>query len=242
MKIANHFNNKDVAQTIGTAKYYPDGNVSQETEVVSVEHTIRIIVDGDVVISVTCTPSDLAEMVLGRLCGEGIICDVSQVEGITINDDGSRATVVTRNSDSTGRSHDALPEHNFTASDIFAAINAFHSNSAFHKETPAAHCCMLAGPGGQVHCVKEDIRRHTALDKTIGAGLLMGLHFSETAAFISGRVPADMIIKVIRAGIPVLISKSVPTAETVKLAEKYGLTLITSAWPDSFTLCTGYIN
>ena len=50
--------------------------------------------------------------------------------------------------------------------------------------------------------------------------------------FTSGRVPVDMVQKVISAGIPVLVSKSVPTAESVELAREYGLNLVCRAWPD----------
>ena len=58
--------------------------------------------------------------------------------------------------------------------------------------------------------------------------------------FISGRDPVDMVEKVIVAGIPVLVSKSVPTAESVELAEEYNLKLICKAWPDQCEIFTDY--
>ena len=54
--------------------------------------------------------------------------------------------------------------------------------------------------------------------------------------YTTGRVAADMVIKTVAAGVPVLVSKAVPTEEAVKLAEKYGLTMICRAWPDSYEI------
>ena len=54
--------------------------------------------------------------------------------------------------------------------------------------------------------------------------------------FTTGRVPTDMVEKVIVAGVPVLISKAVPTENAVLLAGEYGLNLICRAWPDRFEI------
>ena len=50
----------------------------------------------------------------------------------------------------------------------------------------------------------------------------------------NGRVPTDMVMKMVAAKILVMISKSVPTTEALSLAKKYGLKLICNAWPDSY--------
>lgn len=78
----------------------------------------------------------------------------------------------------------------------------------------------------------EDIGRHNALDKCIGYALLEQLDLSECILFTTGRVPTDMVQKVIAAGIPVLASKAVPTDQAIELAKKYHLNLICRAWPD----------
>ena len=78
----------------------------------------------------------------------------------------------------------------------------------------------------------EDIGRHNALDKCIGYALLEQLELSECILFTTGRVPTDMVQKVIAAGIPVLASKAVPTDQAIELAKKYRLNLICRAWPD----------
>ena len=83
----------------------------------------------------------------------------------------------------------------------------------------------------------EDIGRHNTVDKAVGFSKLSGINLSECTLYISGRVPVDMMQKVIYSGIPVLVSKAVPTADSVRLAKKYGVTLIVKAYPDQIEIC-----
>ncbi len=54
--------------------------------------------------------------------------------------------------------------------------------------------------------------------------------------YTTGRVSTDMVEKTVAAGIPVLVSKAVPTSKALELAKRYGLKLICKAWPDSFCM------
>ena len=90
------------------------------------------------------------------------------------------------------------------------------------------------------HFKAEDIGRHNAVDKAVGYAVLNDIPLSECMIFTSGRVPVDMVEKVIVAGIPVLVSKSVPTAESVELAEECNLKLICKAWPDQCEIFADY--
>ena len=101
--------------------------------------------------------------------------------------------------------------------------------------TQCTHICIL-GRRGEILFVSEDIGRHNALDKAIGHAVLSDIPLDECMLFTSGRVPLDMVEKVIMAGVPVLVSKAVPTSEAVSLARKSGLTLICRAWPDSMVV------
>lgn len=100
-----------------------------------------------------------------------------------------------------------------------------------HRQTGGTHSCYL-GVRDKYVCSMEDIGRHNALDKCIGYALLEQLELSECILFTTGRIPTDMVQKVIAAGIPVLASKAVPTDQAIELAKKYHLNLICRAWPD----------
>ena len=108
---------------------------------------------------------------------------------------------------------------------MYAFDEAFNQDMPLHEATWSTHSCFLAYKGKIVYSC-EDIGRHNALDKAIGYALIHDYDFHECAVFTTGRLPIDMITKVIRAGIPLVASKKTPTAEAVELAEKYGLTMI----------------
>ncbi|MBR1855021.1 MAG: formate dehydrogenase accessory sulfurtransferase FdhD [Lachnospiraceae bacterium] len=118
---------------------------------------------------------------------------------------------------------------------IFGIANAFAQDSALHKSTGGTHSCMLAVED-RILYKAEDIGRHNALDKAIGYAVREQLNRSECILFTTGRVPTDMVRKAAAAGIPLLVSKAVPTADAVDMARGNGITLICRAWPDSFEI------
>ena len=79
---------------------------------------------------------------------------------------------------------------------------------------------------GEIVFACEDLGRHNALDKAVGCAVLAGLPLAECVLYTSGRVPLDMVRKAIRAGVPVLVSKSMPTVQSAELAAEYGLQLV----------------
>lgn len=115
---------------------------------------------------------------------------------------------------------------------IFSLINAFADDSRLHRTTRGAHSCVLSYQGEIVYTA-EDLGRHNALDKAVGYAILHEMDPADCILFTTGRVPTDMVRKVIAARIPVLVSKAVPTDAAVELAHAAGLTLICRAWPDS---------
>lgn len=114
---------------------------------------------------------------------------------------------------------------------IFDLADRFKRGMPLHGETWATHSCFLSS-GGELLFQCEDIGRHNALDKVIGYALRNGIDLTKCVVYSSGRIPTDMAMKAIRAGIPVLASKAVPTREAIQLAEEYGLTLIGAARSD----------
>lgn len=136
------------------------------------------------------------------------------------------------------RKLEPLPPGNWSPEQVYGiAGNLFSEDTPIHRRTGSTHSCFLLR-GSEILFSAEDIGRHNALDKVIGWALLHGTDLRETAVFTSGRVPIDMARKVIRAGIPVLISKEMPTREAVELAADMRLTLIGKAREDGFIAFT----
>ena len=102
---------------------------------------------------------------------------------------------------------------------------AMHAGLPLYRATRAVHSCFVLHKGKIVFAC-EDLGRHNALDKAVGCAVLAGLPLAECVLYTSGRVPLDMVRKAIRAGVPVLVSKSMPTVQSAELAAEYGLQLV----------------
>jgi FdhD protein len=72
----------------------------------------------------------------------------------------------------------------------------------------------------------EDIGRSNSVDKAIGWALLNGIDFGRTALLTTGRISAEMALKVLQAGIPTLISQTTLTSKALEIVRRTGLTLI----------------
>ena len=91
--------------------------------------------------------------------------------------------------------------------------------------TGAAHAAGIFNFKGEIIAVGEDVGRHNALDKAIGHALLAGKTISGCGVVLSGRVSAEMVIKVVSAGIEIIAAVSAPSSLAVELAKKNGITL-----------------
>lgn len=89
------------------------------------------------------------------------------------------------------------------------------------------------------YCMYEDIGRHNAIDKAIGRALIDGLDLSRCAIYTTGRMPVDVIQKVIRSGIPLIAGKETPTVESLQLAVSCDLTVIGKIRNGHYTLYSG---
>ncbi|MFT4151847.1 MAG: formate dehydrogenase accessory sulfurtransferase FdhD [Paracoccaceae bacterium] len=140
---------------------------------------------------------------------------------------------------------------------IMQAIAALPGHQPLHDATRAVHAAGFYAPaaggasppgppediwvqkeGGAGHlvAVREDVGRHNALDKLVGA--LIRQPRVEGAVVLTSRVSIDMVQKCAALGAPMLIAVSAPTAHAVRLAEQAGITLIALARPDRFEAFT----
>lgn len=135
----------------------------------------------------------------------------------------------------------ALPESHLqlTPQDIDTAMQAMRAGQPLHDQTRAMHAAGFYVPGRGVTHVREDVGRHNALDKLIGALARDGIDRSTGAMVITSRVSVDMVQKAVMAGCPALIAASAPTAHAVRMANDAGLTLIALARGDGADVFSG---
>jgi FdhD protein len=107
------------------------------------------------------------------------------------------------------------------------------------KYTGALHASALFNLKGEIEILREDIGRHNALDKLIGARAIEGKSHAQSILFVSGRAGFELIQKAVVAGIPMMIAVGAPSSLAVDLAKTFGMTLIGFARKDRFNVYSG---
>ncbi len=114
----------------------------------------------------------------------------------------------------------------FTTRDIHRAPAELRDLQPLHDETHAAHAAGFYRPGEGVVLAREDVGRHNAFDKLLGALVRSGADGATGAFVVTARISVDLVQKCAVGGVPVMISVSSPTAHAVRLAETAGITLV----------------
>ncbi len=215
------------------------------------EISLKIYVNGTEYASLLCLNQLLEELALGFLYCEGVIDVIDDVTSIAYNDRlhavmielvPSRA-IEKRESlrsltSGCGRCYTYInPMKNdkfkpiirnelHSIADIFKNMAIFMNKSEIFKTAGGVHSVLLQND--DVSIFSEDIGRHNCIDKIAGVLLKSKkIHNAEKCImYVSGRVSSEIITKVVRLKIPIIVSRSTPTAAAVNLAKNYNVALL----------------
>lgn len=230
------------------------------------ETPVAMVFNGTTLAVMMATPTDLRDFALGFALSEGVIDAPDQVQDLEIaehpqgiearfwlRDDRAQALVDRRRLlagpvgcglcgiDSLEQANRALPVLpdtglRLTGAEVAGATDALRACQPLHDQTRAAHAAGFLRPGAGVIEAREDVGRHNALDKLIGALVQAGIDPASGAIVMTSRLSVELVQKCAIAGCPMLIAVSAPTAQAVRLAEGAHMTLAAFARSGGFDL------
>ena len=226
-------------------------HVEEITDQVASEIGFSLKVNDKQVVTLLCTPAELDAMAIGFLLSEGILKDRESLLDVQVDEKTFTVTVTLANlpddidatfhkktiTSGCGRGitfTDAanlknLPPNRtllrISSEEVQNLLKEFRSISDLFIKTGGVHSAALADRK-QIHLFAEDIGRHNAVDKLIGKAFLAGIPIEDRILLSSGRISGEIMTKVIRNRIPIIISRTAPTCMSITYAEDHCITLI----------------
>jgi FdhD protein len=226
-------------------------HVSDITKKVIAEISLKVIVNGAELVSVLCLNQYQEELALGFLYNEGVLNSWLDIENIYFNDkmlaviiNLKEGVIIDRQeslrslTSGCGKCYTYInplkqsqykvveSSATYSIDTILNLMNDFVTRSEIYIDVGGVHSVLLHTVDYEI--LIEDIGRHNCFDKITGLMLKENKLdvFGQAIVFVSGRISSEIMTKIIRMGVPVLVSKSTPTTAAVKLAQQHNVTLL----------------
>jgi FdhD protein len=237
------------------------GALSQAVDAVAEEMPVALVYHDVPHVVMLATPADLEDYAVGFTLSEGLVAHRDEIRGVAVTYGAGAADVhisvawerftalLQRRRNLAGRTgcglcgaetaSDAIrevasvpPGVSVSTQQLHQAIEDLKARQPINARTGSVHAAAWVLPGAGIQVVREDVGRHNALDKTIGALARSGADFAAGYMLITSRASYEMVQKCTTLGIPMLVALSAPTAFAVRLAQRAGLTLVAFARSD----------
>jgi FdhD protein len=234
---------------IPIVRIYKKGTDKAKTtdDTVAAEYNLTIHLDKEELVTLLCSPEKLDYLAAGFLFSEGLIKGKEDLKEIVLDEKKGLIEITTEGrvqlphdtvsqrliGSSGGRGisfhdsdqHKIESKRTISPSEIFILVEKFLHQSKVYAATGGVHSAALCDTR-HILVFSEDIGRHNAIDKVFGECVLKGIPTDDHIVITSGRVSSEIVHKVVKRNIPILISKSAPTNRGVDLAADLGITLI----------------
>ena len=242
------------SQSIRILHVTPGNKEARETRVVA-EALVTLTVNGDPWLTFSCTPTQVDALAVGFLFNEGIINSISEVAVVHPCDDllnvdvwlehpAAKPTSWTRTSGCGGgvtqsemRVDFLPPSRKFSTDMVLPGIERLQKNQEIYQEAGGLHSSGLSD-GNAAWLQAEDIGRHNTLDKLAGLLMINKTKPDQWMLFTTGRISSEMLQKAGRMKAAVVVSRTSPTLNAIRLAEKSGITLVGYARRNQFNIYT----
>lgn len=219
-------------------------DITEVDDIIAVEKKIKVYVNNEEIVSLSASPCQIRELVVGFLMTEGILKGDWCPEKIMIEENEKQVNVIVEL-----EGHVCLDGKTLTsgcmaavsflndvketindnlkinASALFNLFRHFQEKSILYRTTGCIHAAAIADEN-EILFIAEDVGRHNAVDKIIGWTLLNRVSFKGKIMLVSGRISSEMALKTAKWKIPLIVSRTAPTSLAIEFAEKAGLTLI----------------
>ncbi len=234
-------------EKINILKYYSNRGYVEENDIILKEYLFSIYINNNLIVELLTIPKKLRELVIGYMYTEGMIKSFEDIDTIDINEEKGIANIELKerlyNDKSTLVTTDSgdfraipyqfyndyekvkLNKIKFDPEVVIRKFQELKKGSDLFNKTGNVHSVQIC-KGDKTLYFAEDIGRYNAFDKCVGAAIIDGEDLSKTVVYTSGRIPSSIAMKTIRAGIPIIVSRSAPSDKTLKLAKEYDLTVI----------------
>jgi FdhD protein len=236
------------------------------SEEAALETPVTIYVNSEPAATLFATPTAQPELAIGYVIGEGILRSYSDIQDLTWSEETTSihirakpgaevrieaAKMIRVLTSACGSSEDfyrlldrldkpiVSSRFRVSAPEIARMTTEFNRHSLKFRKTGSFQYAA-AFLGGEMKAFFEDVARHNAVDKTLGAIIKAGLDPSRTILVSSGRQSAAEVIKAARVGIPVVVSIRGPIYSGVRAAEKTGVTLCCFARGPRMNVYSGF--
>ena len=239
----------DKAELLPALRLTRDSADARE-EAVARELPVTIILNDQELVTLLCTPVDLNYLAIGFLASEGLVHGKDEIKRVNVDAQRGVVRVETEMTEESpaelvfkrvitsgcGRgasfysAADAASQKvdspmKISAEEVFTLAPEFQHRSTLYRATHGVHGAALCDSKG-ILVFSEDIGRHNAIDRIFGKCLLEDIATASRVVITSGRITSEIVHKVAKRGIPIIISISAPTDLGVKTADSLGITLI----------------
>ncbi|WAH38785.1 formate dehydrogenase accessory sulfurtransferase FdhD [Alicyclobacillus dauci] len=243
---------------------YRDSTWAEVEDVVASEYALTIYVNDNELATIVCTPTNIEELVVGFMASEGIIQSADQIEDLTVSRFMGTARVKTKHqvtfnqafynkryiASCCGKGRQSFYFHNdavtakhvdddvhLEPNQVFSLLDAMDEEATLFHETGGVHMAALCRPD-ELLLARTDIGRHNALDKIFGNVLMSGISLAGTVISFSGRISSEVLLKVAKIGVGIVIARSAPTALAIDMADELGITAVGFVRGKSFNVYT----
>lgn len=238
--------------------WFRNGTAEVVSAEVIVEKPVSLTVNGEVWLTLMCTPIHLEALAVGFLYNEGFIKSMDDVADVRPCEDGHNVDVwlthsvkqpknwrktsgctggVTSQTESASQTARQANGASVTPAQITTLAAKLFEAQDLYKQTGGVHTSALSD-GEQIVLAAEDIGRHNTLDKIAGLYLMRKPELAHKILLTTGRISSEMIQKAAKIGASIVVSRTSPSSLSVQIAEREGITLIGYARRDRFTVYT----